>query len=637
MKGKRLVSVLSAVLAALIAGGATLCAPAGGRIASAAEDKEIQSEQIEKEISHKISYGGYALNSSRPGQSAFGASPISTISAISIGGFSGSFGAQLSAGSLERTIYDEMVTNYVRNRKTGSIKIPCEYAFSGAGDWEESDEYKQAEEDLGYIVETAYNAFVYDYPELFWIYEMTYIESTNVSVTYDNNGDATFSGRLTAVTISFTEIYAGAKDSQGAFSAAVAEAKAAITASRTDATQYQTVRAIHDYICNAVVYPFGYDPKGLSIVMPEYHSAAGVFLRGGVAVCEGYAKSFMILCREFDIPAILVVGEADGESHMWNYVQMQGSWYAVDTTRDDTLSTDAYFMIGSGTAVSGGTLGTTRVLNTCFSENGTSKNFNYPILNGTAYQSGNVHVHSWVMSSEAAPTCTEEGRITYTCFSCGETTTGIVAALGHSYHNKTYVYNNDATVFSDGTKTLVCDNGCGTGRKTVPAEGTRIAPTITLNATSLKLKRGQSTNALKVSGLSMGDSVKSWASANPKIVRVTSSGKITARNKTETTKIIITLNSGLKKEIKVTVQSKAVAASKISDIEKSITLKKGKTKKLTPTILPITCVQKVTYKSSNTKVATVSASGKIKARKKGKATITVKCGGKTAKCKVVVK
>lgn len=48
-------------------------------------------------------------------------------------------------------------------------------------------------------------------------------------------------------------------------------------------------------------------------------------------------------------------------------------------------------------------------------------------------------------------------------------------------------------------------------------------------------------------------------------------------------------------------------------------------------------IGKVTYKSSNTKIAAVSSKGVIKAKKAGKVTITVKSNGITNKCKVTVK
>ena len=59
-----------------------------------------------------------------------------------------------------------------------------------------------------------------------------------------------------------------------------------------------------------------------------------------------------------------------------------------------------------------------------------------------------------------------------------------------------------------------------------------------------------------------------------------------------------------------------------SDIQICPTIKAGKTLQLSPAY--ISCKdKKVTWKSSNSKVATVSASGKVKALKKGSTTIKV--------------
>ena len=46
---------------------------------------------------------------------------------------------------------------------------------------------------------------------------------------------------------------------------------------------------------------------------------------------------------------------------------------------------------------------------------------------------------------------------------------------------------------------------------------------------------------------------------------------------------------------------------------------------------------KVTWKSSNPKVAAVNSKGKVTAKKTGKTTITAKANGKTAKCKITVR
>lgn len=157
-----------------------------------------------------------------------------------------------------------------------------------------------------------------------------------------------------------------------------------------------------------------------------------------------------------------------------------------------------------------------------------------------------------------------------------------------------------------------------------------------MNASSIKLKVKQKTTALKVTGLAAGDSVVSWKSSNTKVVKVTSKGKITAGKKTGKATLTITLESGLTKKIKVTVQKATVKTTKISVASKSITLSKGESYLLETVIKPITSVQKVTYKTSNKKVATVNSKGKIVAKKKGTATITIKSGSKSVKVKVKV-
>ena len=71
----------------------------------------------------------------------------------------------------------------------------------------------------------------------------------------------------------------------------------------------------------------------------------------------------------------------------------------------------------------------------------------------------------------------------------------------------------------------------------------------------------------------------------------------------------------------------------------SLTLNVGKTFTLKATISPKTAINKtLTWSTSNKNIATVSSTGKVKAIKKGTATITVNtANGKTAKCKVTVK
>lgn len=174
------------------------------------------------------------------------------------------------------------------------------------------------------------------------------------------------------------------------------------------------------------------------------------------------------------------------------------------------------------------------------------------------------------------------------------------------------------------------------GRQETRTVGSSLTPTIKLNATSIKLKVKQSTTKVQVSGLAAGDRVQSWTTSNKKVATVTSRGKITAK-KTGKARIIITLASGKKAVVNVTVQKTAVKTTKISGLKRSVVLKRRQKLTLKPVISPITSVEKVTYKTSNKKVATVSSRGVITAKKKGTAKITVKSGKKTYTVTVKVK
>ena len=88
-------------------------------------------------------------------------------------------------------------------------------------------------------------------------------------------------------------------------------------------------------------------------------------------------------------------------------------------------------------------------------------------------------------------------------------------------------------------------------------------------------------------------------------------------------------------QVTVVVQKKAVATTAIT-VPTSLKLTAGSKQKLAPVVKPVTSLNKVTYSSSNTKVATVSKDGTVTAKKSGTATIKVKSGKKTVSVKVKV-
>ena len=161
---------------------------------------------------------------------------------------------------------------------------------------------------------------------------------------------------------------------------------------------------------------------------------------------------------------------------------------------------------------------------------------------------------------------------------------------------------------------------------------------VSLNASSIPLQKGKSTTAVKAT-LTKGDSIAKWKSSNNKIATVDKKGKITAK-KTGTATITVRTKKGATASVKVKVQNGKVTTKELTITnvtDKKLTLKKGKTFKIKTSVTPITSPDKISYASSNKKIVTVDKKGKLKAIKKGTATITVKSGKKTVKFKVNVK
>lgn len=243
--------------------------------------------------------------------------------------------------------------------------------------------------------------------------------------------------------------------------------------------------------------------------------------------------------------------------------------------------------------------------------------------------------HTEEIISEKKPTCEEPGLTEgIRCSVCGkilkeQKTEG--EATGHNFGE--YKTTKAATALNTGVKTRTC-GVCGKKETiTIP----KLKATIKLNVTSIVLKVGQSTTKVKVSGLAKGDSVASWKSGNTSLVKVTSSGKITAGKKTGSTTVTVTLRSGKKAVVKVKVQKSEVKTTRISGLSSKVTLKVKKRITLKPVISPITSVQKITYATSNKNIATVSSKGVITAKKAGKVKITVKSGSKKYVITVTVK
>ena len=183
----------------------------------------------------------------------------------------------------------------------------------------------------------------------------------------------------------------------------------------------------------------------------------------------------------------------------------------------------------------------------------------------------------------------------------------------------TVTQNGKVTAKAAGTTTITATTEDGgftaTCKVTVKIPVTKV----TLNKTKLTLgAKEKFTLKATITPRNAANKTVKWTSSKKSVATVSSKGVVTAK---KTGKAVISAKvDGITKKCTITVKK---APKKISLNAKKKTLKKGKKFQIKVKLPKNTASCKITYKTSNKKVATVSASGKVTAKKKGKATITV--------------
>ena len=117
---------------------------------------------------------------------------------------------------------------------------------------------------------------------------------------------------------------------------------------------YNKIMHAHDWIINNLQYE-------QNITNNNVYNLYGALIEKS-AVCEGYAETLKYILDEAGVQCVLVSGTATNsegktERHEWNYVQLYGKWYAIDSTWDDPVIkgpgyvSDSikhrYFLVGS--------------------------------------------------------------------------------------------------------------------------------------------------------------------------------------------------------------------------------------------------------------------------------------------------
>lgn len=166
----------------------------------------------------------------------------------------------------------------------------------------------------------AVEAYRDDHPEVFWLKsDFEYIDnddSTSLFLSYSVQPDNSDPDRL--------------KKAKEKFNKTVDKI---IDGAPKNATDYELELYANDYLVENCVYDK--EAAETEDIAGHENDAYGALVENK-AVCEGYSRAFQLLCNRLGIDCISVSGTADGEPHGWNNIKLDGEWYEVDVTWNDT-------------------------------------------------------------------------------------------------------------------------------------------------------------------------------------------------------------------------------------------------------------------------------------------------------------
>ncbi len=224
-----------------------------------------------------------------------------------------------------KIIYSALENNK-ENMRSGTYKIDFGTQFNSL--LKQSD----GEAKLNVAFQSAWNAFTYDYPEIF------YIDITKLILTTKTTSIGSFSThRVELANEENSTYYAEGISSKSDLIYKEEYAKKIrdkIVNNLKGYSNYEQIKYVHNWLIDNLEYDTTYKQT-------DIHNVYGALVNRKV-VCEGYARAFKYILDGLSIENILVSGTATNsnnstESHAWNYVKLDGKWYAIDVTWDDPI------------------------------------------------------------------------------------------------------------------------------------------------------------------------------------------------------------------------------------------------------------------------------------------------------------
>lgn len=164
-------------------------------------------------------------------------------------------------------------------------------------------------------IDRIFQCVLNDHPELFYVEGYSYTKYTRYG-REDEILSIDFSGR-------YSVDLETAKQRHRQIQEAVAELLAGISES---ADQYERVKYVYDTLIRETDY---------QLDSTDNQNIYSVFVNH-LSVCQGYAKATQYLLNRLGVECALVLGTVQtGEGHAWNLVNIDGSYYYLDTTWGD--------------------------------------------------------------------------------------------------------------------------------------------------------------------------------------------------------------------------------------------------------------------------------------------------------------
>ena len=155
------------------------------------------------------------------------------------------------------------------------------------------------------VMEAVFN----DHPELFYL-------DTNYSYKYNSNG------MVIEITLNYNDTVNNINYNKELFEK---EVNSIVNEANKLGTNYDKEK----YVYMALINKVEYDKNA------QYNQSAYSALVVGKSVCAGYARAFQLIMQRLNIPTYYVLGFAK-EDHAWNIIKLNGEYYNVDLTWDDT-------------------------------------------------------------------------------------------------------------------------------------------------------------------------------------------------------------------------------------------------------------------------------------------------------------